>query len=155
MNRSDFFRLDELPPEHPLRQTPLRAPDGYFDALPSRIQARAVQPKRQAAFPISWSWQRTVGSLAAAGLVAVLVWQTVPQKQTSIGPEALEGVSKDVIASYLDDQGIEAYQMADNSQIHQSLGKDTTAVDFLNVQPADIRQQINTLTETEFAELGT
>ncbi|MBD2702363.1 hypothetical protein IC229_17065 [Spirosoma sp. BT702] len=142
MSKYNNIRLDELPPEHPLRQNPFVAPDGYFDDLPSRVQAR-IAPKAKPAFRISWSWQRTMASLAGASLIAILVWQTLPQRQESIGNEALAGVSNDVIAAYLDEQGINADELADSQQLHSSLGSDTTAIQFLNVAPTEIQQLIN------------
>ena len=142
MNDTNNFRLDELPPEHPMRQLPFSVPDGYFDALPSRVQARVItKPKR--AFAISWSWQRTAASLAGASLIAVLVWQTLPQRQESLGSEALTGVSDAVIAAYLDEQGVNPYQLADQQQIHSVMGNDTTAIQYLNVKPIDIQRQID------------
>lgn len=125
-----------------MRQLPFSVPDGYFDALPSRVQAR-VSIKPKPAFTISWSWQRTAASLAGASLIAVLVWQTLPQRQESLGSEALTGVSDDVIAAYLDEQGVNAYQLADQQQIHSVMGNDTTAIQYLNVKPTDIQQQID------------
>jgi hypothetical protein len=148
MNEKNPFRLDELPPEHPLRQQPFTAPDGYFDQLPSRVQARVTR-RPKPAFSISWSWQRTAASLAGASLIAVLVWQTLPQRQESLGSEALTGVSDDVIAAYLDDQGIDAHELADSQQLHQSLGSDTTAIQYLNVRPADIQTLIDEQTAQE------
>lgn len=153
MNEKRIFRLDELPPEHPLRQQPFTVPDGYFDALPSRVQARATR-KPKPAFTISWSWQRTVASLAGASLIAVLVWQTLPKRQESLGSEALSGVSKEVIAAYLEDQGVNPYELADSQQIHSSLGADTTAIQYLNVQPADIQQLIDEQGLPETGNLG-
>lgn len=141
MNEDNNFRLDELPPEHPMRQLPFAAPDGYFDTLPSRVQAR-VMHKPKPAFSISWSWQRTTASLVGASLIALLVWQTLPQRQESLPSEALAGVSNDVITAYLDEQGINADELADSQQLHSSLGNDTTAIQYLNVQPADIQQHI-------------
>lgn len=141
MNDNTNFRLDELPPEHPMRQHPFTAPDGYFDSLPSRVQAR-VSHKAKPAFSISWSWQRTAASLAGASLIAVLIWQTLPQRQESLGSEALTGVSNEVITAYLDEQGINADELVDNQQIHSSLGSDTTAIQYLNIQPSDIQQLI-------------
>lgn len=141
MNENQNFRLDELPPEHPLRQHPFMAPDGYFDALPSRVQAR-VSRKAKPAFSISWSWQRTAASLVGASLIAVLVWQTLPERQESLPSEALAGVSNDIITAYLDEQGISADELADSQQLHSSLGTDTTAIQYLNVRPADIQQHI-------------
>lgn len=150
MNTDDFYRLDELPPEHPLRQQPFRAPDGYFDALPMRLQSRIARKSRPA-FSISWSWQRSLATMAGAGLVAVLVWQTIPQRQEALPSEALTGVSDDVIAAYLDDQGLNPYELADAGQLNASMGSDTTAIQFLNVQPTDIRQKLDeqNLTETK------
>lgn len=141
MNEENNFRLDELPPEHPMRQHPFAAPDGYFDTLPSRVQARVMQ-KPKPAFSISWSWQRSTASLVGASLIALLVWQTLPQRQESLPNEALAGVSDEVITAYLDDQGINADELADSQQLHSSLGSDTTAIQYLNVQPADIQQHI-------------
>ena len=153
MNEKNYFKLDELPPEHPLRQQPFAAPDGYFDQLPSRVQAR-VTHKPKPVFSISWSWQRTVASLAGASLIAVLVWQTLPQRQESLGSEALTGVSNEVIAAYLDEQGVDPYELADNQQIHSSLGNDTTAIQYLNVQPADIQQLIDEQSVPDTKNLG-
>lgn len=145
MNAKNEFRLDELPPEHPLRQLPFTAPDGYFDTLPSRVQAHITR-KSKPAFSISWSWQRTAASLAGVSLIAVLVWQTLPQRQESIPREALAGVSNEMITAYLEEQGVSAYELADSKQIHSSLGSDTTAIEFLNVNPVDIQQHINDYT---------
>ena len=142
MNKDNYFRLDELPPEHPMRQQPFTVPDGYFDQLPSRVQAR-VTYKPKPAFSISWSWQRTVASLAGASLIAVLVWQTLPERQESLGSETLSGVSREAITAYLDDQGVDPYELADSQQIRSSLGSDTTAIEDLNIQPADIQQYMN------------
>ncbi|GAB3939941.1 hypothetical protein GCM10028805_00960 [Spirosoma harenae] len=153
MNDFKNFRLDELPPEHPLRQHPFVAPDGYFDDLPSRVQAR-VAHKPKSAFRISWSWQRTAASLAGASLIAVLVWQTLPQRQESLGNEALAGVSNDVIMAYLNDQGVNADELIDNQQLQSSLGSDTTAIEFLNVQPADIQQHIKDQTILDIPKMG-
>ncbi len=131
-----------------MRQLPFVAPDGYFDTLPSRVQARVIR-KPKPAFTISWSWQRTAASLAGASLIAVLVWQTLPQRQESLGSEPLAGVSNDVITAYLDEQGISAYELADTKQFRSSLGSDTTAIEYLNVNPADIQQLIDEQNVTE------
>lgn len=93
-------------------------------------------------------------SLAGAGLIAVLVWQTLPQRQESLGNEALTGVSDDVIAAYLDDQGIDANELADSQQLHSSLGNDTTAIQYLNVQPADIQTLIDEQTIMDLQHTG-
>ncbi|GAB4046682.1 hypothetical protein [Spirosoma litoris] len=153
MNDKNEFRLDELPPEHRLRQLPFTTPEGYFDTLPSRVQARAVR-KSKPAFSITWSWQRSIASLAGASLIAVLVWQTLPQRQESLGNEVLAGVSDEAISAYLDEQGVDASELADAQQIHSSLGSDTTAIQFLNVQPKDIQQHIKEQTALDSPNFG-
>lgn len=153
MNENNPFRLDELPPEHPLRQPPFTVPDGYFDHLPARVQAR-VSRRTKPAFTVSWSWQRTAASLAGASLIAILIWQTLPQRQESLGREALTGVSDEVIAAYLDDQGIDANELADSQQLHSSLGNDTTAIQYLNVKPADIQRVIDEQTVLKTQNAG-
>ena len=153
MNDKNPFRLDELPPEHPLRQQPFTVPDGYFDQLPSRVQARVTR-RSKPAFSISWSWQRTAASLVGASLIAVLVWQTLPQRQESLGREALTGVSNEMITAYLDDQGIDANELADSQQLHSSLGSDTTAIQYLNVKPADIQTLIDEQNISETQNTG-
>ena len=136
-----------------MRQVPFAAPEGYFDALPSRVQARVLR-KSKPAFSISWSWQRTAASLAGASLIALLVWQTLPERQESLGSETLADVSNDVITAYLDDQGINPYELADGQQLHSSLGSDTTAIQFLNVQPSDIQQHIDEQSALNRSNLG-
>lgn len=125
-----------------MRQQPFTVPEGYFDTLPSRVQARVAR-RSKPAFTISWSWQRTVASLAGASLIAVLIWQTLPQRQESLGSETLAGVDKQTIAAYLDEQGVDPYELADSEQIHSLLGNDTTAIQYLNVRPDEIQQMID------------
>jgi len=86
-------------------------------------------------------------------LVAVLVWQTIPQRQEALPSEALTGVSDDVIAAYLDDQGLNPYELADMNQINASMGNDSTAIQFLDVQPTDIRRQLDEQNVTETKNL--
>jgi hypothetical protein len=142
------IRLDDLDAAHPLRQVPFTAPPGYFDSLPGRIQAgamaqRAVVTDPRPAFRIGWSWQRTAVSLAGLSVVAVLIWQTLPQRQESLGAGALAGVSTEAIAAYLDEQGVNPAELTDPTLMQQSLGADSTTIQFLNVNPAEIRQHID------------
>ncbi len=143
MNEKEIIRIDELDVGHPLRQDPFRAPDGYFDALPMQIQARVQAQKPASAFTLSWSWQRTVASLAGASLVVALVWVTLPQRQESLGKEALSSVSNEAILAYLDEQGIDANEMADQATIKVSAASDSTMFQYMNVKPDDIRRHVD------------
>lgn len=140
MSDKKYIRIEELEKEHPLRQQPFTVPEGYFDTLPSRVQARITRPKP--AFTISWSWQRTMASLAGASLLAILVWNTLPQRQESLGEEALSGVSDDAIKMYLEEQGVSTYDLADNEAIQASFSNGTSLIDYLDVKPEQIRKQI-------------
>ncbi|RIV21412.1 hypothetical protein DYU11_18575 [Fibrisoma montanum] len=141
MNDKKPIRIEELAREHPLRQQPFSVPEGYFDALPSRVQARVTRKKP--GFSISWSWQRTAATLAGASLIAVLVWQTLPQRQESLGADTLEGVSDSAIASYLEEQGVNPYELAEQQDIQSSFGTDSTIIQYLDVNPADIQRYMD------------
>lgn len=152
MNDKKPIRIEELEREHPLRQQPFTVPEGYFDALPSRVQARVTHKKP--GFTISWSWQRTAASLAGASLIAVLIWQTLPQRQESLGSETLSGVSNAAIASYLEDQGVNAYELAEQQDIQSSFGDDSTIIRYLDVRPDDIQQYIEERSYSETPASG-
>lgn len=156
MNNRKVIRLDELDANHPLRKDPFRAPDGYFEDLPMQIQTRIQAQKPAPAFTMSWSWQRSVASLAGAGLVAALVWVTLPERQETLGQETLSSVSNEAIASYLEDEGIDANDLAEQGQPQTSFNSDTTMFQYMNVQPADIRRHIDENEETmnETLDLG-
>ncbi|MBC8155288.1 MAG: hypothetical protein H7Z72_20550 [Bacteroidetes bacterium] len=156
MSDKKVIRIDELDAGHPLRQDPFRAPEGYFNDLPMQIQARIQAQQPAPAFTMSWSWQRSVASLAGVGLVAALVWVTLPERQETLGQETLSSVSNEAIASYLEDQGIDADELASQGQPQMSFASDTTMFQYLNVQPADIQLYIDENQETmdETLELG-
>lgn len=142
MNEKQYIRLDELDAEHRLRQHPFEAtnagvPDGYFDSLPSIIQDRVV--KKQHGWSVSWSWQRSVASLAGAGLVAALVWITWPARQDSLGQESLAQVSNAAITSYLEEQGISTAELAEYEPVQRSFGDETTIHELEELSPDEIR----------------
>lgn len=150
MNEKRYIRLDELDAEHPLRQHPFEAtnigvPDGYFDSLPSIIQDRVV--RKQHGWSVSWSWQRSVASLAGAGLVAALVWVTWPARQDSLGQEALANVSNAAIASYLDEEGITTTDLAEYAPIEKAFDEEKTIDQLRDVNLDEIREQIDVLSE--------
>ena len=145
MNSKQPIRLDELDAGHPLRQHPFEAvgagvPDGYFDTLASRVQARVAKP--QAVGPlVSWSWGRSVATLAGAGLVATLVWLTWPQQQGAIGRDTLSGVSDAAIVAYLDEQGLNPDEM---SSFQTTADDDSTSLKYLDIKSDAIRQHLET-----------
>ncbi|MEZ0541967.1 hypothetical protein [Fibrella arboris] len=148
MNSKQPIRLEEIDAGHPLRQHPFEAvgagvPDGYFDTLASRVQARVAHQTQPAGPIISWSWGRTVASLAGAGLVATLVWLTWPQRQDSIGRDQLSGVSDAAIVAYLDEQGLtpdEVATLQDNANIDDP---NSPSLQYLELKSDAIRQYLD------------
>ena len=150
MNSKQPIRLDDLEAGHPLRRHPFEAtgagvPDGYFDGLATRVQARVALANPAPANPlISWSWGRTMASLAGAGLVATLVWFSWPQRQNSIGRETLSGVSHTAILAYLDEQGVNPDEINATGQTNaRAAAADSTTIQFLDLTPDAIRQHLN------------
>lgn len=145
MNSKQPIRLEELDAGHPLRQHPFEAvgagvPDGYFDTLATRVQARVAQQTQPAGPIISWSWGRTMASLAGAGLVATLVWLTWPQRQDSIGRDQLSGISDAAIVAYLDEQGLNSEEV---SALHSASADDkSTQLQYLDLKSDAIRQHL-------------
>ena len=141
MEPKKLIRLEEVERESPLRELPFTVPEGYFDTLPSRVQAEAI--RRSHRFTISWSWQRTAASLAGAGLVAALVWVTYPQQQPSLGPDQLSEVSNRSIKEYLNEQNVSSDELADASLNNVRLPSDSTMLQYLNVSPKAIQQELD------------
>lgn len=133
------IRLDELDRQHPLKQLPFSTPEGYFDTLPSRIQAETS--RRSPRFTISWSWQRSVSTLAGAGLMAALIWFTYPQKQDSLEPELLSKVSNASVMEYLQDQDIYLEDYSDLLNTNEK-PNGSTLIHELHVSPEAIQQMI-------------
>ncbi len=147
MNSKQPIRLEEIDAGHPLRQHPFEAigagvPDGYFDTLASRVQARVAHQTQPAKPLISWSWGRTVASLAGAGLVATLVWITWPQRQDSIGRETLSGVSDAAIMAYLDEQGLNPDEVSALQSSAPTANDASNSLQYLDIKSDAIRQHL-------------
>lgn len=149
MNSKEPIRLEEINAGHPLRQHPFEAtgagvPDGYFDTLATRVQARVALSQPQTTGPlISWSWGRSVASLAGAGLVAVLVWTSWPERQDSIGRDTLSGVSDAAIVAYLDEQGLNPDEVTALQTTTSASGNDdSSSLKYLDINSDAIRQHL-------------
>lgn len=146
MNEKQYIRLDELDVGHSLRQHPFEGvnagvPEGYFDSLPSIIQDRAV--KKQHGWTVSWSWQRSMASLAGASLVAVLVWVTWPARQDSLGQESLATVNEAAITAYLEEQGVSTADLAEYEPLQKTFGDKATIHELQEVNPDEIRNSVD------------
>ncbi len=138
---SNKFDLDKLPKENIFQ-----VPDGYFEELPMRIQAR-TSAKTSATSLVSWSARRTWASIAACTLVATLGYFTLIPRQESIGEESLSGVKIEEIEGYLVHQNIHQVDYIDH--IDEAEADVSTSVegsemlDELKLSSQDIIQSID------------
>ncbi len=130
--------LDDIP-----KKALFSVPEGYFDELPQRVQTRVAKPSP--AFTISWNWQRTLASLASVGLVAVLVFQSMPRKQGALGTEMLTTVENAAIVDYLHNQNLTPFDLEDQAGSMAVVKPGTVVgVQQLNVSDNDILEHLET-----------
>jgi len=130
--------LDALP-----RKNPFVVPETYFDELPQRVQARVTRPTPAPVFTISWNWQRTVASLAGAGLVVALLFETLPRKQGALGTETLSTVENAAIVDYLNAQNLTPFDLEESLNKTAALPSGAAVgVEQLNVSNRDIVEHL-------------
>lgn len=136
--KDNRIRLDDLK-----RQVPFEVPEGYFDKLPSIIQARIpATPERRPL--VSWSWERSVALAGAFSLILALVWFTYPQQQGPLGSERLSQVSDEAILEYLADENISYYDLSENNAVQAAFKTDSTVLYYLDGVDKDfLRHQLN------------
>ncbi len=95
-------RLDDIP-----KKQAFKVPDGYFEALPMRIQARieGQQPSEQPAFSFGKLALRYAFPVLAVGVASVLLWNTQPSRSGD-SLSALNNVSSQELVAFLEDEGI-------------------------------------------------
>lgn len=75
--------------------------------------------------------------------MAALVWLTYPQQQSSLGPDLLSGVSDRSIKEYLNDQNVSSEELAEASLSNVKLPSDSTMLQYLDVSPSAIQQELD------------
>jgi hypothetical protein len=113
-------KLEDIP-----KKNQFQAPEGYFDTLPLRIQARIDQPKKaEQSFFFRYSLQYVVPAVV---LVAVgVAWFSQSQKETS-AESLLASIETVELISYLNDEDISTEQLVDEADF-----TDTDADDIEN-----------------------
>jgi hypothetical protein len=130
--------LDDLPKKHLFA-----VPEGYFDELPQRVQARVAKPAPRPAFTMSWNWQRTVASLASVGLVVLLIFESMPRKQGALGTDVLSTVENEAIVDYLHNQNLTPFDLQDQLDKAAVLPSGAAVgVQQLNVSEHDILEHL-------------
>ncbi|MFN8343628.1 MAG: hypothetical protein U0X91_01415 [Spirosomataceae bacterium] len=126
------------------RSLPYKAPEDYFDKLPSVMQKRIQEhiAEKEHPFTISWSWRRTALAGAAASVVGVLLWVTYPQRQYALGDEPLSQVTNTEIVNYLKDNQITQQEMDEQAQLSDVYGEEEVLLQQLNVDDEDLKKAI-------------
>ena len=120
-----------------------KVPENYFNDLPMRIQAQTSGKDK--VFPlISWSKQRTWGSIAACSVIAILGYFTLMPQQDSLGSESLAGVQNQEIENYLIQENINQSDVTEQIDKNKTLTfKDSELLDNLKVTDNDILQSVD------------
>jgi hypothetical protein len=127
------------------RSTPFKTPEGYFEDLPMRVQARVVaQTKPQERLTLSWSWRRTALWTAAACTIGLLVWITYPAKQYSLGEETLAQVSDEAIVGYLKESDLTNQDLTEQTQVAELYQNDEVLLQQLNIDEEALQNALET-----------
>ena len=88
-----------------LRQTPFTVPEGYFDTLSERVNARLKEEKKVSRDAFRPVW-RAVAAAACFIVAALGIWRFLPESQ----PETTASADQEYIITYLD---VSDVQLAD------------------------------------------
>ena len=126
MKNIDLNKLD--------RNQPFKAPDRYFEELPSVIQSKAIESNRKAE-----TWKLPIIKWAAvpAIIVAVLIFLILPKNENKNAEQILSEVSTEELVAYLESSEMSTAELLDlinepNSLFDETdiLSEDLTDDDF-------------------------
>jgi hypothetical protein len=100
-------KLEDIP-----KKEIFTTPEGYFDALPGKIQARiSAKPEKQPFFAYTLKYALPVIALLAAGIF----WYTANQETTPADAESiLASVETEALIAYLDESEISTEDLIEN-----------------------------------------
>ncbi len=136
---SNKFDINKLPKEHIFQ-----VPDGYFEELPMRIQAK-TSAKAVHTPLVTWSVQRTWAFAAACSAIVILAYFTLMPRQDSLGEESLAGVKNEEIELYLLHQNIHQTDVVDNDEVSTVLNDtgELEMIENLKISNQDILQSVD------------
>ncbi len=93
-------RLDEIP-----KKQIFTVPDGYFEDLPMRIQARIQTPERKSSWIPEFNLALKFAlPVVLVGVISVLVWVNLPRTEDALAN--LDGVPTEQLQAYLETEEI-------------------------------------------------
>lgn len=98
--------------EHPKRN-PYKAPEGYFEQLPLRLQQRLEKNDSRISLPwfLKWQWQTAFLLLLTLGIG---LWMNLPTRQQALQTETiLASLPNEAIVSYFEDEQLGSVSMAE------------------------------------------
>jgi hypothetical protein len=128
-------RLEDIP-----KKQPFTVPEGYFDDLPMRIQARIQKPETHPFWSTNWglSLKLTVPVLAI-GVVAILFWNIPTQSKDPFAK--LDTIPSEQLLAYLESDAITTEEVIENvtftnSSIHNLYSEED------GITPSDINEMV-------------
>lgn len=104
-------RLEDIP-----KKQSFKVPDGYFDDLPMRIQARIQETEKKS----SWAWMQTPSfalkyalPVILVGVVSVVVWNNLSSTKDPF--TKLDSVPTEQLLAYLESDEITTEEIIENA----------------------------------------
>jgi hypothetical protein len=110
-------RLEDIP-----KKQSFKVPDGYFEDLPMRIQARieTEKPKSVVSFSYGKLALRYALPIILTGIVSVVVWNNYAAK-TEDPLVTLENVAAEQLVAYLENDEISADDILENASFSNTM----------------------------------
>lgn len=110
-------RLEDIP-----KKQSFKVPDGYFEDLPMRIQARIETEKPKSVVSFSYGKLALLYTLPIIliGIVSVVVWNNYAAK-TEDPLVALENVAAEQLVAYLENDEISADDILENASFSNTM----------------------------------
>jgi hypothetical protein len=128
-------RLDEIP-----KKQIFTVPDGYFEDLPMRIQARIQTPERKSSWIPEFNLALKFAlPIVLFGVISVIVWVNLPKTKDALAN--LDTIPTEQLLAYLEADEISTEEIIEN-------------VNFTNAAINSLYQQPEEFTSNELDELA-
>ncbi|MES2730169.1 MAG: hypothetical protein V4714_00405 [Bacteroidota bacterium] len=128
------FRLDDME-----KQNIFSVPDGYFETLPSIIQAKAIKPRLEL---IWFGWRRWSVAFASVALLLMGIW-FFTHNQTTTPAQNLAKVSSQEIIDYLKESDITQNELIE-SESDAGINMDQSLLQQLDVSEDTLLENLDT-----------
>ena len=130
-------RLDEIP-----KKESFKVPDGYFDDLPMRIQAKIQQPESKLQWLLSnrFALRVALPIVVVVAVVSISIWNALPERGDVF--TKLDTVPSEQLLVYLESEEITTEEIIENASFTHS------AIQSLNKSHEEISvEQLNEISK--------